>query len=107
MARLFSIKPAITMRGRRFRGVRGWAGKPSHPPFTDFPIVSYVFAAAFDLISFFTWDHIFVRGFVPAGQGRVGVVRANHGASDHRPVWAVVVPEAVVSYGLAKVAGTR
>jgi uncharacterized membrane protein len=55
MPRLFSIKPAITMRGRRFRGVRGWAGKPSHPPFTDFPIVAYVFAAAFDLISFFTW----------------------------------------------------
>ncbi len=43
-------------------------------------------------ISFFTWDHIFVRGLAPAGQGRAGVVRANHGASDHRPVWAVVVP---------------
>jgi len=57
MARLFSIKPAITMRGRRFRGVRGWAGKPSHQPFTDFPIVAYVFAAAFDLISYLTWNH--------------------------------------------------
>jgi uncharacterized membrane protein len=57
MARLFSIKPAITLRGRRFRGVRGWAGKPSHPPFTDFPVVAYVFAAAFDVISFFTWNH--------------------------------------------------
>jgi len=57
MPRLFSIKPGITMRGRRFRGVRGWAGKPSHPPFTDFPIVAYVFAAAFDLISFVTWNH--------------------------------------------------
>jgi uncharacterized membrane protein len=57
MPRLFSIKPALTMRGRRFRGVRGWAGKPSHPPLTDFPIVSYVFAAAFDVISFFTHGH--------------------------------------------------
>lgn len=57
MARLFSIKPGITLRGRRFRGVRGWAGKPSHPPFTDFPIVAYVFAAAFDLISYLTYDH--------------------------------------------------
>jgi uncharacterized membrane protein len=55
--RLFSIKPGLTFRGRRFRGVRGWAGKPSHPPFTDFPIVAYVFAAAFDVISYFTWDH--------------------------------------------------
>src|SRR3954452_25272752 len=57
MTRKFSIKPAITLRGRRFRGGRGWAGKPSHPPFTDFPIVAYVFAAAFDLISYFTWNH--------------------------------------------------
>jgi len=57
MPRLFSIKPAITMRGRRFRGVRGWAGKPTHPPLTDFPIAAYVFAAAFDLISFVTWNH--------------------------------------------------
>jgi uncharacterized membrane protein len=52
MARLFSIKPAITLRGRKFRGIRGWAGKPSHPPFTDFPITAYAFAAAFDVISF-------------------------------------------------------
>ena len=67
MARLFSIKPAITMRGRRFRGIRGWAGKPSHPPFTDFPVVAYVFAAAFDLISFFTWKH----------SGRLGEIGAS------------------------------
>lgn len=52
MARLFSIKPAITFRGRRFRGVRGWKGKPSHPPLTDFPIAYYVLAAACDVISF-------------------------------------------------------
>ena len=58
-------------------------------------------------ISLFTWDHIFVRGFAPAGQSRAGVLRANHGASDHRPVWAVAVPEAGVSHGLAKVAGMR
>jgi endonuclease/exonuclease/phosphatase (EEP) superfamily protein YafD len=44
-------------------------------------------------ISVFTWDHIFVRGLAPAGRGRVGVVRATRGASDHRPVWAVVVPD--------------
>lgn len=52
MTRLFSIKPALTLRGRRFRGLRGWAGKPSHPPLTDFPIVAYVLGAVFDLISF-------------------------------------------------------
>ena len=54
--RLFSIRPAITLRGRRFRGIRGWEGKPTHPPLTDFPIVSYVLAAAFDLLSFVAAD---------------------------------------------------
>ena len=52
MPRLFSIKPALTLRGRAFRGIRGWAGKPTHPPLTDFPVVCYVLAATFDLISF-------------------------------------------------------
>lgn len=50
--RLFSIRPAITLRGRRFHGIRGWAGKPTHPPLTDFPIVCYVVAAGFDVVSF-------------------------------------------------------
>ncbi|MDP8956818.1 MAG: DUF2231 domain-containing protein [Actinomycetota bacterium] len=53
MPRIFSFRPSITLKGRKFRGVRGWAGKPSHPPFTDFPIAAYMLAAAFDLISYF------------------------------------------------------
>jgi endonuclease/exonuclease/phosphatase (EEP) superfamily protein YafD len=40
-------------------------------------------------VSFFSWDHIFARGMRVAG---AGVVREIHGASDHRPVWAVVTP---------------
>lgn len=51
MAKLFSIKPGITLRGRQFKGLRGWAGKPLHPPLTDLPIASYIFAGAFDVIS--------------------------------------------------------
>lgn len=45
-------------------------------------------------ISFFAWDHIFVRGFEPlrSDYSSAGVVREVHGASDHHPVWAVVVP---------------
>jgi uncharacterized membrane protein len=54
--RLFSIKPALTLRGRKFKGIRGWAGKPSHPPLTDFPIVCYVLAAIFDVLSILTND---------------------------------------------------
>ncbi len=52
MSRWFSIKPALTLKGRTFHGIRGWAGKPTHPPLTDFPVVCYVLAAVFDAISF-------------------------------------------------------
>ena len=34
--------------------MRGWAGKPSHPPLTDFPIVCYAVAAVFDVLSVIT-----------------------------------------------------
>jgi uncharacterized membrane protein len=56
MTRLFSIKPGMTLKGREFRGLRGWAGKPLHPPLTDFPIVCYVLAALFDIISYWKAD---------------------------------------------------
>jgi uncharacterized membrane protein len=51
MARLFSIKPALSLRGRKFKGPRGFAGKPFHPPLTDFPVAAYVLAMAFDVMS--------------------------------------------------------
>jgi uncharacterized membrane protein len=49
--RHFSVRPSITIRGRKFKGVRGFAGKPFHPPLTDFPIAAYVIAAGLDVIS--------------------------------------------------------
>jgi uncharacterized membrane protein len=52
MARLYSIRPTWSLKGRRFQGLRGFTGKPFHPPLTDFPIVCYTLAAVFDLISF-------------------------------------------------------
>ncbi len=52
MTRLFSVKPGLTFKGRAFKGIRGWAGKPTHPPLTDFPVVCYILAAVFDVISF-------------------------------------------------------
>jgi len=33
-------------------GIRGWAGKPTHPPLTDIPIASYVLVAAMDVVSY-------------------------------------------------------
>jgi endonuclease/exonuclease/phosphatase family metal-dependent hydrolase len=58
-------------------------------------------------ISFFSWDHIFVRHLSPARPASAGVVRKVHGASDHRPVWAVVVPEVPRRNGLATVPDGR
>jgi endonuclease/exonuclease/phosphatase (EEP) superfamily protein YafD len=42
-------------------------------------------------ISFFAWDHIFVRHLPPTQSGGAGMVKDVRGASDHRPVWAVVL----------------
>jgi uncharacterized membrane protein len=48
----FSIRPTWTLKGRKFNGIRGWKGKPSHPPLTDFPIVCYALTAAFDVVGY-------------------------------------------------------
>jgi uncharacterized membrane protein len=47
--RRFSVRPAITLKGRKFKGLRGWAGKPFHPPLTDVPVAAYLLAAALDV----------------------------------------------------------
>ena len=49
--RKFSIRPTLTLKGRTFNGLRGWSGKPLHPPLTDIPITAYFLAAVFDVIS--------------------------------------------------------
>ncbi len=61
--RVFSFRPALTLRGRKFNGLRGWAGKPSHPPLTDIPVAAYLFAAAFDLISLLGRNHTWALDF--------------------------------------------
>ena len=64
----FSVRPTLTLKGRTFKGLRGWSGKPLHPPLTDFPIVAYVLAAAFDLISWIAGqDHDWARELWHAG----------------------------------------
>ena len=54
--RKLTVRPAFTVRGRQFKGLRGWAGKPFHPPLTDVPIGAYVIGAALDVISFVGQD---------------------------------------------------
>jgi uncharacterized membrane protein len=49
--RRFTFGPALTISGRKFKGLRGYAGKPFHPPLTDIPVAAYMFAAVFDVLS--------------------------------------------------------
>jgi uncharacterized membrane protein len=65
--RRFSVRPSLTLRGRKFKGLRGWSGKPTHPPLTDFPVAAYVFAAAFDVISTAGRHDPWARDFFRAG----------------------------------------
>jgi len=61
----FSFRPSLTLKGRKFKGLRGWAGKPFHPPLTDVPIGAYVLALGFDVVSFLfrneNWSHDLYR----------------------------------------------
>jgi uncharacterized membrane protein len=66
--RKFSVRPPLTVRGRKFKGLRGWAGKPLHPPLTDVPVAAYLLAAVFDVISAVGGnDHAWAREFWHAG----------------------------------------
>ena len=87
MAR-FSFRPALTLRGRTFKGLRGWSGKPLHPPLTDVPVGAYVLAAVFDVISAVGHDHSWARDFYRAatftlvGGVAVGLLAAATGFAD-------------------------
>jgi uncharacterized membrane protein len=66
--RKLSIRPTLTLKGRTFKGLRGWSGKPLHPPLTDFPIAAYVLAALFDVLSLIGGgDHAWARELWHAG----------------------------------------
>jgi uncharacterized membrane protein len=84
-----SFRPAVTLRGRQFKGLRGYAGKPLHPPLTDVPVGAYVLAAVFDLISFAggddqPWARDFYRAatFVLIGGAAVSLFTALTGFWD-------------------------
>ncbi|MGH9280088.1 MAG: DUF2231 domain-containing protein [Acidimicrobiales bacterium] len=86
--RALSFRPSLTFRGRKFKGLRGWAGKPLHPPLTDVPVGAYVLAAAFDVISFAGRDQEWARDlyraatFVLVGGALVSVLAALTGFWD-------------------------
>jgi uncharacterized membrane protein len=49
--RHFTVGPPLTLKGRKLKGLRGYAGKPLHPPLTDVPVTAYLFGAVFDVLS--------------------------------------------------------
>ena len=65
--RHFSFRPSLTLRGRTFKGLRGWAGKPAHPPLTTIPVGAYMLVAAFDVISVLAHDQAWARDYYRAG----------------------------------------
>lgn len=65
--RHFTVRPTLTLKGRKFKGLRGFSGKPLHPPLTDVPIAAVVLALAFDLISFIGSGSDWARDFYRAG----------------------------------------
>ena len=83
-----SFRPSLTLRGRKFKGLRGWAGKPLHPPLTDVPVGAYVLVAAFDVLSFVgqdeRWAHELYRAgtFTLVGGFVVGIFAALTGFWD-------------------------
>ena len=81
--RKFTVRPTFSLRGRTFKGLRGWSGKPTHPPLTDIPVTAYIFAAVFDVVRDVGRDKSWAQGFYRAatyvvigGRGGVGL----HGA---------------------------
>lgn len=48
-----SFRPGIHFRGRKFHGLRGFEGKPFHPPLTDIPIGAYIIAPLLDGAAYF------------------------------------------------------
>ena len=86
--RIFSFRPSLTLRGREFHGLRGFAGKPFHPPLTDIPVGAYLLAAVFDVVSRVgyeqSWSRDFYRAasFVLLGGAAVSVLAAFTGFLD-------------------------
>jgi uncharacterized membrane protein len=49
--RHLTFGPPFALAGRKYKGLRGLAGKPLHPPLTDVPVTAYLFVAVFDVLS--------------------------------------------------------
>lgn len=65
--RRFSFQPGLEFRGRKFKGLRGFAGKPTHPPLTDVTIGAYTIGPILSLIGFLFEDSSWASDVYKAG----------------------------------------
>ena len=65
--RRFSFRPPLELRGRKFKGLRGFAGKPFHPPLTDVTVGAYTIAPVLLLIAFLFQDSSWANDMQKAG----------------------------------------
>ena len=65
--RRFSFRPALEFRGRKFKGLRGFAGKPFHPPLTDLTTGAYLIAPILLIVAFLFKDSSWAEDANKAG----------------------------------------
>ena len=52
----FSFRPAFEFRGRKNKGLRGFAGKPFHPPLTDVVVGAYTLGPLLSVVAYVAGD---------------------------------------------------
>ncbi len=65
--RRFSFRPPLEFRGRKFKGLRGFAGKPLHPPLTDVTVGAYTIAPILLIVAFLFKDSSWAEDAQKAG----------------------------------------
>jgi uncharacterized membrane protein len=65
--RKFSFRPALELRGRKFKGLRGLSGKPFHPPLTDVTVGAYTIGPILLIIAFLFKDSSWAADMQKAG----------------------------------------
>jgi len=65
--RRFSFQPALDVRGRKFKGLRGLSGKPFHPPLTDVTVGAYTIGPILLILAFLFKDSAWAEDAQKAG----------------------------------------
>jgi uncharacterized membrane protein len=65
--RRFSFRPPLELRGRKFKGLRGFSGKPFHPPLTDVTVGAYVIGPILLILAFLFKDSTWAEDAQKAG----------------------------------------